>query len=133
MKDPAFTRNERGLTLVETLVAVTMLATAISATAMLTGSAYSAADVSRCRAHAMTIANEEIEALRALRYDELAAKGTWGAIRTRDGTLYPVVCSVRRDSPAPNMAEVAVSVSFTGRKGVQSEYVAETILTSIQR
>ncbi len=126
-------RNERGMTLIEALVAVTMLASVICAVGMLTTAAYAVSDGSRCREHAMLIADQEIEWLRAMSYDDMVRTPTWAVMRSRDGVYYPVVGSVQKDSPSANMSQISITVSWTGRGGARRAYTAQTILTSIQR
>jgi prepilin-type N-terminal cleavage/methylation domain-containing protein len=124
--------SERGLTLIETLVAVCVFSAAATAVTALSTTAFATADWNKDRAEALAIVQSEFETFRSLTYDELAqqaqaplrfapcARGTCGVART-----------IQLDRPGPGMAEVTIGVTFSGRR--RGQYVAKTIVTAVQR
>lgn len=118
-----------GFALIEALVALLVFAIAASSLAMLINGSYVRSAANKTRAHAVAIAEEEIELVRSMRYAEMVGRVGFAV---REGKSYAVMTSLVRDQPGPNMTEVSVTVDWQER-GSPYEYVAETVFTEVQR
>lgn len=120
--------GERGLSLIEVLVAVTIFTLVAAAVTSLTTSALSTADWNKDRAHAMAIAESEIEDMRSIPYGQMANQFQFVF---RGGRRFGVSRIVTRDQPAPNMADLTVAVTWSQRGGRTHTYQARTIVTAL--
>ncbi|MGH7803546.1 MAG: type IV pilus modification PilV family protein [Candidatus Binatia bacterium] len=123
-------KGERGLTLIETLVAVCVFSAAATAVTALSTTAFATADWNKDRAEALAIVQSEFEVFRALTFAELGEQAPLRFV-TCAGRTCGVARTVALNRPAPGMAEVTIGVTFTGRR--RGQYVAKTIITSVQR
>lgn len=117
-----------GFTLVEALAAVALFALAAAAIGVLATSSMLHTARNRHATTAAMLAQEQVEALRGLRYDDIAG-GTDTV--TVAGRAYTVATDVEDDTPAAGMKRIGVSVSWTGPEGSRS-YDVETIFTAVR-
>jgi prepilin-type N-terminal cleavage/methylation domain-containing protein len=122
-------RNDRGLTLIEALVSVTVFSIVAAALAALMLSGFKTADTNRYRRQAVSIAEQEVENLRSMPYNQV---GSRVAVATRDGKQFSVSTGVQANVPAQNMSTVTVAVSWSDRQATRS-YAVRTILTQVER
>ncbi len=93
--------REKGFTLVEVLIAVMILAIAITALAGLAGSSIKATDTGKRRTQALNLAAESLEALKTIPYYNIQSTGSDGGV-TRTCTALtgtPPTCTC---TPTPN-------------------------------
>ncbi len=118
--DPSMHRrlpNQRGVTLVESLIALSLLALGASAVGNFMTSQIRHASGSHLTEQAYTLATEEIERIRALPFSEMM-----GVTRTEsDGDIsFEVASNVQSGVPAPNMNSVSVNVTWNAPGGRKS-------------
>lgn len=123
-------KTERGLTLIETLVAVSVFSVAATAITALSTTAFATADGNKDRAEALAIVQSEFEVFRTLTYAELGEQAPL-RMTTCAGRPCGVVRTVALDRPDPGMAEVTIGVTWAGRR--RGGYAAKTIITAVQR
>jgi Tfp pilus assembly protein PilV len=125
-------RSERGFTLIDTLVGMTVLA--VSANAMLSMLIFSAYNVraNALNTHAVTLAIQEREDLRSLIYSAIATRDpyTTGSPDRFNGVPFTVHSDVQTDVPAANMKTVTATISWNYR-GQPRSYAVQTIYTNI--
>jgi len=124
--------SERGLSLIEVLVAITIFTLVAAAVTALTTSAIMTADWNKDRAHAMAIADSEIEDVRSAPY---AGIGTQFQIVTRDGRRFSVLRLVeparRPGEPPPTLTTLTVFVTWSQRNRRTHTYRAQTLVTDV--
>lgn len=104
-------RDEKGFTLIEVLLAVLILAVALTALAGLAGSTIKSTETGKSRTQAVNLAAEKIEALSSIPYYDIQSSGTDGGI-TRTCTALsgtPPVCTC---TPSPNTVTLG-NMQFT--------------------
>lgn len=105
--------DDRGFTLVEVLIAGTLLAVALLAIASMFPTAYSNVEYGGRRTKAVTLAQQKMEALRAGNFPP----STTGSPETVDG-IYTRAWTVSVSGVAPNqVATVTVTVSWSSVLG----------------
>ena len=120
--------REGGFTSLEVLVALVLLALALTATADLMVFATTQARLAKQTADASTLAAQTLEQYRDANYNNIQP----GEFITMPGVgadMYTVTADVTRDDPQANMTRVRVTVAWN--EGAQS-YVSETILSVLQ-
>ena len=122
--------NARGLTLIETLVAVCVFSIASTAVTALSTTAFATADWNKDRGEVLAIVQSEFERFRSLSYEELGDQPVLDLVPCA-GRMCGLARSVAMDRPDPGMAEVTIGITFSGRRG--GNYVAKTIITAVQR
>ncbi len=123
-------RNARdGFTLLEVLIAASILVFVVASTTALIVAAMTQGTVSQRATAAAAVAQREIESLRDMRYDDIASAGPTTV--TVGNNTYTVTRVVTPNDPAPNMKRIQVTVTWTIR-GPRS-YVAETIFTNLSQ
>ena len=120
-------RARAGFTLVEVLVALVLFAIVASGLAAFAVQSIRRTSDTRAATGAVLIAQERLENLRSLEYDDIAGSIT---TETLDGMDYGVDVDVDDDTPAANMKQVTINVDWDSPMGSRS-YVLETILTDI--
>ena len=123
-------RSTEGSALIEALVAVTVFAaTAAAAFNMLAFSLVTARE-NALNTHAVALAVQEREDLRALTYSQIATRDvfTTASPNLFTNTAFAVHSDVQNDQPAPNMKTVTVTVSWTHR-ALPRTYTLQTIYT----
>ena len=107
-----------------------MLISIVVAVAALLGAAFRTADTNRSRRHAVALAAQELENMRALQYADLAGHG--GVDSAWNGQTFTVTTTVDRDVPSANMSQITTTISYVDR-GRSRSYAAQTIFTAVQR
>jgi len=128
-RPPARWRCRRGVTLTETMVALTLFALCSSAIGQLMTTQIRLASSNNLTSRAYALAEEELEAIRALDYADITS-----ASRTLDvgNVHFGVATVVQTNVPAVNLKTITVTVSWnepTGSKNV----TLNTIYTAIKR
>ena len=118
--------GEKGLTLIEVLVAAVILAAGSVAVSSLIAAGLIRADTNSAMTHATDLAIQEIETLRATDYATLASRTAPNSPDTWNGTPFTIQSTVTRDAPAPNMSTIVVAVTWTQR-GQNYGYNLQTI------
>lgn len=121
--------NERGTTLIEALVALTLFALMAAAVSNLLVGHMRAEASNVLMTTAIALAERELEDLRALDYNAIAARTTTQAV---DGLSYQVATSVLADSPATGMKSITTIVSWTEPDGARS-YTLNALYTAVKR
>lgn len=122
-----------GSTIVEALVASAILAVGMAAAAGMLTLSSRTTQASALAAHAVALAEREMEDLRSLVYASIVARNPFpsAAPDIFDATAFQVHSDVRADQPAANMKTIAVTVSWVDH-GVPRSYVLQTIYTNIK-
>jgi Tfp pilus assembly protein PilV len=120
-------RSQRGISLLEILVAITLFALTSSGLAAFLVQSLRRTAGNRASTGAVIAAQHEVEDLRSLDYPAIASRSY---ATTITGTSYGVGTVVQNDTPASGMKQVTVTVSYTEPLGPES-YVLRTILTQI--
>lgn len=79
--------KEKGFTLIEVLIAIAILAIAITALAGLAGSTIKSTDAGKRRTQALNLAAEKLEALKSIRYPDIQTTDTDPAKLPTDGNI----------------------------------------------
>ncbi len=79
--------KEKGFTLIEVLIAITILAIAITALAGLAGSSMKSTDAGKRRTQALNLAAEKLEALKSIPYGNIQTTDTNAVTLLTDGNL----------------------------------------------
>jgi prepilin-type N-terminal cleavage/methylation domain-containing protein len=119
--------RERGVSLIEILVAITLFAiTATGMTALAVQGLRRTAG-NRSSTGAVIAAQHELEDLRSLAYVDVVPRAYGMTIA---GTPYGIGTAVANDTPASGMKQITVTINWSEQLGPQS-YVLRTILTQI--
>ena len=119
--------GSRGFTLVEVLIGLVVLGMAATATALTMQSAANFVGENAMHIDAIAQAQETMEGLRALRYEELAS----GSKTSADGR-FSISWSVQQNTPEEGMKAVDVSANWLW-KGRPRSYVISTVYSKITR
>ncbi len=120
-------QTKAGFTLIEVLIAMSIFAIAALAAASLILQSTSMISVNAQHSQAVTLAQQTMEDLRTLSYDDV----TSGAqTSTLNNTQYAVSWLVTANSPAPEMKKIILTVSWQN-KGVAKNYALETVFTKV--
>lgn len=109
-------RGERGASLAEAMVALGLFAMTLAAVGSFLVTHIRRAAWSHQRTYAYTLAEQELEAMRALDYEALASRSRTEVL---GGTTFTVTTSVADNAPVPQVKTIAVSVSWTDPRGAQ--------------
>ena len=120
-------RSQRGVSLLEILVAITLFALTSSGLAAFLVQSLRRTAGNRASTGAVIAAQHEVEDLRSLDYPAIVSRSY---ATTITGKPYGVGTVVQNDTPASGMKQVTVTVSYTEPLGPES-YVLRTILTQI--
>jgi type II secretion system protein I len=120
-------RRQRGFSIVEVLAAMTLFAIVGSAMGILATQEMRRTTESRHATAAVLIAQQQLEAARALDYPNVA--NTSGSA-TMNGQAFTYVTQVQTDVPVANTKTVTVTVNWVGPEGSRS-YSLPTILTDV--
>ena len=120
-------QTKAGFTLIEVLIAMSIFSIAALAAASLILQSTSMISVNAQHSQAVTLAQQTMEDLRTLSYDDV----TSGAqTSTLNNTQYAVSWLVTANSPAPEMKQIILTVSWQN-KGKAKNYVLETVFTKV--
>lgn len=107
--------GQDGLTLIEVLVAAVILAVGSVAVSSLIAAGLIRSDINDTMTHATDLAIQEMEDLRSLDYGTLASRTAPNSPDVWNGTSFTIQSTVTRDSPAPNMSTIGVSITWAQR------------------
>ncbi len=125
-------RSQKGFTLIDTLVGMTVLAVTSNAMlSMLMLSSYNTR-TNAINTHAVTLAIQEREDQRSLSYAAIANRDpyTTAAPDRYNGVAFTVHSEVQADQPAVNMKTVTVTTSWN-YLGSSRQYSLQTVYTNI--
>ncbi len=120
-------RRQQGVSLLEVLAALTLFSIVASGVAALAVQSMVRTVENKHASAAALIAQQTLEELRGLEYDDIAGGST---TVTMQGQEYDVETVVLAGTPAAGMSHITVTVSWTGPEGSRS-YAVETIYTDI--
>jgi Tfp pilus assembly protein PilV len=121
--------TQRGALLVESLVALGLLAVAMAAVGSLLLTHMRVEGANLTQTTAIALAERELEDLRALDYADIASRT---ATHTVDGIRYTVTTTVSPDTPAAGLKAIATVVRWRDRFGAQ-RYALNALYTAIKR
>jgi len=125
----ACARNQRGVSLMETMVALSLFAISAASIGQFITRQTRTASTNNLTSIAQTLAEKELENLRALDYDDIAAESYSS---TKGNIVFTIATTVQNGAPAPNMKQIAVDVSWHDPLGTQHVTVY-TIYTAITK
>jgi Tfp pilus assembly protein PilV len=120
-------RRDAGVSLIEALVAIVLFALVMAAVATLAVGSMRHTMANRHGTQAMLLAQETLEQLRGVPYDEIADVDQTVTVGGQD---YSVVATVTDDDPGVGMKRIVVRVEWTGPEGARHHEV-ETIYTNL--
>src|SRR5262249_37757703 len=121
--------NQRGVSLLETMVALSLFAIAAGTMGNFLVQQIRTANTNHNYTTAYSYAEQELEDVRALDYDDIAARTS---SHSAGNITYAVNTQVVANSPAPNMKNITVTVNWTEPGGARS-VALQTIYTAIRR
>lgn len=110
-------RASRGFTLIEVVVAIVMLAFGVLASASLTAALMKSNRGVTNRTRAVEVLREKVEELQSVTYPAL---GNGSDAVTVRGIAFSRTWTVAADTPAPNLKQVTLTVTWTDRQGSHS-------------
>ncbi|HUI25366.1 MAG TPA: type II secretion system protein [Candidatus Kryptonia bacterium] len=127
---PANPHNQRGTTLIESLVALTLFGLTASAVGNLLVQQIRMQGWNTYRTNAIAVASAELEDLRSMDYSAIPAARS--STIQLGGMTYRVSTTALVDTPASGMKQITTTVSFTEPTGPKS-YTLNAIYTAIKR
>lgn len=113
--------SENGFTLIETMIAMAILAIGILAVASMQITAFQGNRAARRQTEAVALAAQQLEELAALPYDDARlAGGSHSASGVGPAGLYDVEWRIVADSPLPETKTVALTVQWKSRGDVKN-------------
>jgi prepilin-type N-terminal cleavage/methylation domain-containing protein len=119
----------RGVSLIETMVALGLFAIGAASIGRFITRQTRTASTNNLTSVAQSFAEQELENMRALDYDDIAAASHSS---TKGSVVYTIASTVQNNSPAPNMKQISVDVSWKDPLGTQHVTVY-TIYTAITK
>lgn len=120
-------RRQRGFTLLELLVSMSLFAVVASGIGALAAQSMVRSAANRHGTAAVLLAQQELERLRGLEYDDVVPGST---TQTMGGGSYTIATAVQNDTPAANMKQITITVSWRGPEGLRS-YAVSTIYADV--
>ena len=124
-------RRQRGATLIESLVAVSLFGIAAAAVGGLLTQHIRRQATNGTTTAALTVAETELESIRSLDYSDIASRTT-DPTPAAGSPAYHVVTTVVADYPAPTLKTITTQVTWTEPSGTQSVSL-NAIYTDITR
>ncbi len=121
--------SQHGTTLVESLVAIGLFAVAAATIGHLLTHHIRQGTASRRATTAISLAEQELERLRTIDYNDISSQTT---VTEVDNASYTVRITASTDVPAANMKQIQADVSWTEPNGSQT-YTVYAIYTAIKR
>jgi type II secretion system protein I len=122
-------RGERGITLIETLVALSLLAISAATISNFLVQQIRASNTNSNYTIAYELAVQELEDVRAQLYDQM---GTRSKDHKVGGIDFDIETQVTEGTPAPNMKKIDVAVSWNEPSGDRN-VALHTIYTAVTR
>ena len=122
-------REQRGISLIETLVALALFAMTAATMGQFLVTQVRHASNNHLQTKALALAAEQLEATRAERFNDMHS-GTH--TETVGGVLYTIETTVDDDTPANGLKSIAVEVSWSDPTGPKNVAV-HTIYTEVRR
>lgn len=122
-------RDARGISLIETLVALGLFAISAATIGQFLTTQIRAASGNHLYTQALALAAEELEATRALRFNDMDSSARTA---TLGGMTYAVTTTVKDDTPANGVKTISVSVEWGAPDGPQHVDL-HTIYTEVRR
>jgi len=120
-------RGERGFSLLEVLAGMSLFAVVASSVGVLATQSMRQTTANRHGTAAALLAQQEMERVRELEYADIVSASTSA---TMSGHTYVITTGVLNDTPAANMKQITVTVTWTGPEGSKS-YAISTIYTDV--
>jgi prepilin-type N-terminal cleavage/methylation domain-containing protein len=121
-------RSQRGNTLVESLVALALFTVMAAAIGDLLAQQIRMQGSNGTSTTAIALAEQEIEDLRSLSYEDMASRS---ATKRIAGATYTVQTTVVPDTPVRNMKSITAQVTWTDALGPQA-YSLYAVYTDVQ-
>ncbi|MDX2167352.1 MAG: prepilin-type N-terminal cleavage/methylation domain-containing protein [Deltaproteobacteria bacterium] len=122
-------RNQRGITLIETIVALSLFAVTAATMSKFLVAQIRYASNNNLQTKAYSLAEDQLETIRSQRFNDMASSSkqvTMGAVK------YTVASTVTDDTPANGLKSINVAVTWTDNTGPKSINVS-TIYTEVRR
>lgn len=120
-------RNQRGTTFVEALVALSLFGVGAAAVANLLSQHIRMQGTNGTTTAAISLAEEELEDIRALEYADITSR--W-AVQVVGGTTYGLQTNVVANAPEANMKTIQTTVTWAEPSGAK-EYALYAIYTDV--
>ena len=127
--EPRRRLGSRGISLIETLVALALFAMTAATMGRFLVAQIRQSSNNHLQTKALSLAAEQLEATRALRYDEMTSTSRTATV---GGVMYTISTTVDADSPAHGLKSIAVNVSWSDQHG-QKNVTVNTIYTEVRR
>ena len=121
--------NQRGVTLIETVVSLSLMAIAFGAIGGFLTTQIRAASSNNVGTVGWGIAEKEMEDIRTLDYNSMASRS---ATQSLGSITYTTTTTVAADNPSPNMKKIDVKVAWT-EQGISKNVQVSTIYTQVTR
>jgi Tfp pilus assembly protein PilV len=122
-------RSQRGISLIETLVALGLFAVTAATMGRFLVTQIRHASNAHLQTKALAMAAEQLEATRAQRFNDMTSGTT---TKTVGGVLYTIRTTVNDDTPANGLKTINVDVSWNDPQGPKNVAV-NTIYTEVRR
>jgi prepilin-type N-terminal cleavage/methylation domain-containing protein len=125
----AAVRNQRGLSLIETIVALSLFAVTAATTSKFLVSQIRHASNNNLQTKAYSLAEDQLETIRSQRFNDMVSSSkqvTVGAVK------YTVAATVTDDTPSNGLKSINVAVNWTDNSGPKNINVS-TIYTEVRR
>jgi prepilin-type N-terminal cleavage/methylation domain-containing protein len=122
-------RGERGFSLIETLVALSLFAMTAATMGKFLVTQIRFASNNHLQTKAYSLAAEQLEATRALRFNDMLASSKTVAF---NGVTYTVATDIDDDTPSNGLKTIEVDVSWSDPTGPKNVSVS-TIYTEVRR
>lgn len=122
-------RNRRGVTLIECVVALSLMTLCFAAVGNFVTSQMRAASSNNLSTVAFELAEQEMENIRTLDYNAMVSRSS---TQTAGTVTFTTTTTVTADTPAPNMKKIAVQVAWT-EQGVSKNVKVSSIYTQVTR
>ena len=124
--------SQRGSSLIEAMIAMTIFAAAASATFNMLMMSVFTLRANSLDTHAVALATQEREDIRSIQYPAIATRDpyTTGSPDVFKGTSFTVHSDVQADQPAANMKTVTITVSWN-YLGRPCTYTIRTVYTNV--
>ena len=124
-----FTRDTRGVTLIETLVALGLFSVVAATTSGFLAHQVKTAGLNKRQTLAYVVAAEELERMRALEYQDMVDATSEQVL---ENLTFTVVTTVENDTPVSGIKKVSVDVNWPEVGGAENVFVY-ALYTQVRR